>query len=109
MGLFAVGQVVLVPFPYADFTKFKKRPALVIGKTEFNNLILCQITSNALTSQRAVELDDGGFEEGSLPIKSFIRPDKLFTIEQSIIEIKLGSLKTTKTDAVKETLRDLFN
>jgi mRNA interferase MazF len=79
MGVFAVGQVVLVPFPYADFTRLKKRPALVISKAEFNNLILCQITSNALTSQRAIELADDDFEEGNLPIKSFIRPDKLFT------------------------------
>jgi mRNA interferase MazF len=109
MGVFAVGQVVLVPFPYADFATFKKRPALVIGKAEFNNLILCQITSNASTSQRALNLTDDDFDEGSLPISSFVRPDKLFTIEPSIIETKLGSLKNNKTEDVKEAVRKLFN
>lgn len=109
MGIFAVGQVVLVPFPYADFTRLKKRPALVISKAEFNNLILCQVTSNSLTSQRAIELVAEDFEEGSLPIKSFIRPDKIFTVEQSIIENKLGSLKTNKTKDVKEAVQRLFD
>jgi len=109
MGVFAVGHVVLVPFPYADFTTFKKRPALVIGKAEFNNLILCQITSNAYTSQRALNLTDNDFEEGSLPVKSFVRPDKLFTVEQSIIETKLGSLKTGQTNTVKEAVQRLFD
>jgi len=109
MGIFAVGQVVLVPFPYADFTRLKKRPALVISKAEFNNLILCQVTSNSLTSQRAIELAAEDFEEGSLPIKSFIRPDKIFTVEQSIIENKLGSLKTNKTKDVKEAVQRLFD
>ena len=109
MGVFTVGQIVLVPFPYADLTKFKKRPAVVIGNAEFNNLILCQITSNVHTSQRALALTDDDFKEGSLPVRSFVRPDKLFTIEHSIIETKLGSLKTSKTEDVKEAVRSLFN
>jgi len=40
MGIFAIGDIVLINFPYADFTKFKRRPSLVVGQTEFNNLIL---------------------------------------------------------------------
>jgi mRNA interferase MazF len=45
VGTLTIGDVVLVPFPYADFSKFKKRPALVVGRAEFDNLNLCQITS----------------------------------------------------------------
>lgn len=108
MGSFTVGDIVLIPFPYADFSKFKKRPALVVGHAEFNNLILCQITSNAETSKRAIPLANRDFEVGSLQVDSYIRPDKLFTVEQSVIETKLGSLKLAKTVSIKSLIRKLF-
>ncbi len=108
MGPFTVGDVIIVSFPYADLTRLKKRPALIVGKAEFNNLIVCQITSNAHTSKRAIPLTSGDFDNGSLQIDSFIRPDKLFTLESSIIENTVGTLQTGKREAVKTALRQLF-
>ncbi len=108
MGVFTVGDVVLIPFPYADFTRYKKRPVLVIGQAEFNNLILCQITSKATTSKRAIKLSSADFLKGGLNAESYIRPDKLFTVEQSIIEAKLGTLKNEVTQLVKSSTRQLF-
>ena len=109
MGIFAVGDVVLVPFPYADFSIFKKRPALVAGLTEFNNLILCQITSKANTSTWAIPLNDRDFGEGGLNLDSYIRPDKIFTVEESIIEKKVGSLGIDKLESVRFQIREIFS
>ena len=109
MGVFAVGDVVLVSFPYADFSKFKKRPALVVGYAEFDNLILCQITSKAETSRSAIRLTSSDFSsEGGLNLSSYIRPDKLFTLEQSIIEKHVGTIKATRLKAVRADIRQLF-
>ncbi len=108
MELPPVGAVVLVPFPYADFTRFKKRPAVVTGIAEFNNLILCQITSQAHTSKRAITLTSSDFSQGGLPIKSYARPDKLFTIERSLIQRQLGVLTKDKTNAIKSNIRSIF-
>jgi len=109
MGSLAVGDVVLVPFPYADFSRFKKRPALVVGQAEFDNLILCQITSKAETSKKAVPLADNDFITGGLNVSSFVRPDKIFTIEQSIIEKKMGSLEKSKLETVRIRIRQIFD
>jgi mRNA interferase MazF len=109
MGSLTVGDVVLVPFPYADFSKFKKRPALVVGLADFDNLILCQITSKRDASTKAVVLIDEEFTTGSLSLKSFIRPDKLFTIERSIIEKKIGTLSKSKIKSVQAHIRQIFN
>ncbi len=109
MGTFAVGDVVIVPFPYADFSKFKKRPALVIGRAEFNNFILCQITSRAKTSRRALLLNDSDFAKGALNLESYIRFDKLFTIEPSILEGVVGSLKTEKVKLAQSKIREIFS
>jgi mRNA interferase MazF len=108
MGVFAIGEIVLVPFPHADFTKFKKRPALKVGEAEFNNLILCQITSKANTSKRALGLAGKDFVAGGLPVKSFLRPDKLFTVEPNIIASKLGRLNDGKLSLIKDSVRNLF-
>ena len=108
MGTFAVGEVVLVAFPYADFSRFKKRPALVIGRAEFDNFILCQITSKAETSKKAIPLADNDFIVGGLNLDSFIRPDKIFTVEKSVIENKAGRLQAVKMERVKLRVRQLF-
>jgi mRNA interferase MazF len=109
MGTFAVGDVVLLPFPYADLKRFKKRPALVVGEAEFDNLILCQITSKGDTSIRAISLHNADFSKGTLRIDSYIRFDKLFTVEPSIILGRVGALKTTKSNLVRSRVRELFS
>jgi mRNA interferase MazF len=109
MGTFTVGDVVLIPFPYADFSVFKKRPALVVGEAEFDNFILCQITSKADTSKRAVLVSSKDFAKGSLNQDSFTRPDKLFTVEKSIIEKRLGRLENSKLIEIKRSIRQLFS
>ena len=109
MGTFAVGDVVLIPFPYADFSKVKKRPALIVGEAESDNLILCQITSKAGTSKKAASLSDSDFAKGSLHLDSYVRPDKLFTIEQSIIDKAVGSVQTSKLETIKAQIRQIFS
>jgi mRNA interferase MazF len=108
MGPLTVGDIVLVAFPFADFTNFKKRPAIIVAKAEFDNLILCQITSKANTSKSAIQLTESDFRVGSLQVDCFIRIDKLFTIEKSVIKSHLGSLDKAKTSLVKKTVRELF-
>lgn len=108
MGSFTVGDIVLLPFPYANLTVFKKRPALVVGLADFNNLILCQITSKNNGSVRAVQIQDTDFSVGKLSLNSFVRPDKLFTVELSIIENKLGTLRDDKLELVHTQIRKLF-
>lgn len=109
MAVFAVGDVVLIPFPYADFSHFKKRPALVVGRAELDNLILCQITSKPHPSRQAIRLEGTDFAQGTLNVVSYIRPDKLFTVEKEIVERKLGTLKREKRAEVRLKIRTLFS
>lgn len=108
MGAFAVGDVVLVLFPYADFSHYKKRPALVVGQAEFDNFILCQITSRAGTGKRAIPLKDQDFKEGTLHLDSYIRFDKLFTVEQSVLDKRVGRLEAQKFRGVQAQIREIF-
>lgn len=82
MGKFVIGDVVVVNFPFSDLSSQKLRPALVLAKKEFDNLILCQITSKPYTSQRAIAITNSDFSRLGLPLESFVRIDKLFTANQ---------------------------
>jgi len=81
MEKLTAGTVVLVTFPFSDLKGQKVRPALVLACAEFDNLILCQITSKTYTSKITIKLTNHDFESGNLPVTSYVRPDKLFTAD----------------------------
>jgi mRNA interferase MazF len=55
--------------------------------------ILCQITSKPYGDTKAILLQDGGFESGSLRVDSYVRPGKLFTAHQTLMVSETGRLK----------------
>ncbi len=90
------GDVVVVPFPFSDLTGAKRRPALVLAAPGGNDLILCQITSQAVRDPHAIALTNADFETGSLRRDSNARPNRIFTCDRSLILYKAGSLKQEK-------------
>ncbi len=96
MGRFIKGDVVVVPFPFSDLSKAKRRPALVLVDLKGEDLILIQITSQAVFDDYALGLDNDDFNEGTLHKKSNIRPNRIFTADKKIIVDRIGSLKESK-------------
>jgi len=45
MGKFVKGDIVVLSYPFSDFSGVKRRPALVIADLNGDDVILCQITS----------------------------------------------------------------
>jgi mRNA interferase MazF len=99
---FVKGDVVVVPFPFSDLARSKRRPALVISKLESDDLILCQITSQSIKDSYAISLDDKDFETGSLEQTSNVRPNRIFTADSDIVLYKVGNLKIEKLNEVIE-------
>lgn len=109
MGKFAVGTVVLISFPFSNLKGQKIRPALVLAQVEFENLILCQITSKPYSSKSAIQIISSDFTQGGLPVESYVRPDKLFTADATIIKNTAGVLNTEKTNKILQKIHNLFN
>ena len=103
------GEVVVIPFRQTDLTAEKRRPALVIVDLPGPDLILCQITSRAHSDAFSVPLDSSDFERGQLAVASFIRPQRLFTLEHHLILNSIGKVQATKLDEVLGKVRALFN
>jgi mRNA interferase MazF len=89
----SAGDVVLVRFPFSDLSEAKLRPALVLAGAGRNDWILCQITSNPYGDQNAVPLSRKDFESGSLRIRSYARPAKLFTASRDLMIQEVGRVR----------------
>lgn len=104
MEKFVKGDVVVLPFPYSDLSSSKKRPALIIAILNGNDVLLCQITSQQRYDKYSIALRDSDFKEGKLNLDSYIRPNRIFTADKSIILYKIGSIKEKKINEVIDTV-----
>ena len=100
-----IGEIVLLDFPFTNFTGSKLRPAIIVGTSDdYNDLIVAYITSeveNYIWSDFAVVLNQSDLQTGTIKHESVIRCDKLHTINpQRIARHKVAILKKTKISAV---------
>jgi mRNA interferase MazF len=102
------GEIVVIPFPQHDAAAKKRRAALVIADLPGADLILCQITSRAHWDAFAVPLDKSDCERGEIDQPCFIRPQRLFTVEQHFILRAIGKVTSAKYDEVFKRVRGLF-
>ena len=100
MGAFVKGDVVVAPFPFSDLSAAKKRPALVVAALTGDDVLLCQITSQAISDPYAIPLLDSGFASGGLRLASNIRPNRLFTADSNIILYRAGVVTEAKLQEV---------
>ena len=108
MGKPVIGEVVGLPFPQTNLPAGKRRPALGVADLAGDNLIRCQITSQTRSDGYSVPLTLADFACGRLALDSFIPPNRLFTVEQSVILYAAGTVKDVKLKEVRVKIRGLF-
>jgi mRNA interferase MazF len=109
---YSFGDVVLVPFPFADQSASKKRPAVVISADSYNqrrpDVIVMAVTSQILQPAGALgEVLIAGWQDAGLPKASLIKP-VLATIEQGLIIRKLGALQGDDVQSLRSSLRQIL-
>ncbi len=99
-------DIVLIPFPYSDLTGSKQRPALIISNEKLNKTddrICCLITAN--NPKQGILIKKNYFEQNKLPFKSWVKPQRIFTIDKRIIKKKLC---TINNNFHQEILKKIF-
>jgi mRNA interferase MazF len=100
VGKFVKGDVVVLPFPFSDLSATKRRPALVVAELTGDDVILCQITSRTKSDSYSIAISVGDFKKGSLPLDSYVRPNRIFTADSAIILRQSGVLGEKKVQEV---------
>jgi mRNA interferase MazF len=109
VGKPVAGDIVVLPFPQTNLQQGKRRPALVVVDLPGDDLILCQITSQAHRDSYSISLDKADFQSGQLQVQSYIRPNRLFTAEQSVVLYTAAQINRTKLDETLAELRQIFS
>ena len=80
-----VGQLVTIPFPFSDIQKSKPRPVLVISQPDHYGDFICLAITSRIHEIDAVSVVQADMKEGVLPLSSWVRTDKIFTLNESLV------------------------
>jgi mRNA interferase MazF len=81
---------------------------LVLAVPRGDDVILCQITSQAKSDGYSVHLDQPDFTSGGLTQSSRIRPNRLFTADAGIVAYRAGHVTAAKLDEVISRLLEIL-
>ncbi len=102
------GDVVVTLFPFSDLSSSKRRPALVVATLTGDDIVLCQITSQAKRDRYAIRLQREDFNKGKLRVQSHIRPNRLFTADRNNVLYSAGRVKPEKLQEVTSEIIEIL-
>jgi mRNA interferase MazF len=108
------GKIVLVQFPFDDFSSLKVRPAVSLTEPvgNFRHVVLAFITSKVppdlLESDLILDSGRPDFKTTGLAVTSTIRLHRLTTVTVSMIKRELGILPESLSIEVCHRLKKMF-
>ncbi|MBK7637698.1 MAG: type II toxin-antitoxin system PemK/MazF family toxin [Saprospiraceae bacterium] len=108
--MYKQADIVVVKFPFTDGSEFKKRPVLIISNEDVNktgDYLIIQITSNLNNDGLSIAIEDTDCLQ-PLPLASYIRSHKIFTIHKSLILSKITSVNPTFLKSVSDKVYSLI-
>ncbi len=99
-------SIILVPFPLTNLLSQKIRPALLLGTPTDSDAILCAISTKTHSKFDVTVKPD---TQNGLKQISYIRCNKIATIDRSLVLAKLGALDKKTIVSVQANLRKVFS
>ena len=98
-------NIILIPFPLTDLASQKIRPALQLSDPQDNDIVLCAISTKKHSS---FDIKIAPTKANGLKKVSYIRIDKIATIEKRLALAKLGDIDAKSKSSVQSKLKKLF-
>ena len=108
-------SIVLVPFPFDDFSMSKVRPALCLTSEngKYDHVIIAFISSripdDLIESDLIIKKHSENSIGTGLSVDSVIRLHKMVTIPKSLIKRKLGDINSSIELEISEKIRKIFD
>ena len=106
-----IGDIVLIPFPFAEQNKQKVRPTAVICETAdaYKDLVVCAISSVVPQELSANEILIKPDNFNNLRAISVIKVDRIVTIKRQDVIAQIGILQETDLEKLKNTFKKLVS
>ena len=98
------GDLVLIPFPFADINTTKKRPVLVLTAPDRHGDFIGLAVTSVPQPEPHIAIGTGSLSQGALPKPSWVRVDKVFTLEQRLLLRSFGRVTSTTLQQVVSAL-----
>ena len=106
-----VGNIVIVRFPYTDLSNARLRPGLLVADVRHDNQldwVVCRITTQSFPGSRQITLAPHDLAIGQLDQASWLRPDRMMTMNESIFGNTVARLTDAKLAEILAAVRALF-
>jgi len=105
------GEIILVPFPYAEFTNRKVRPCVVICETKdrYQDAVVSAISSVVPERLNEHEILVEADSLNNLRTTSIIKVDRIVIVKKYDIIAKIGELNETQLNKFIRKFKSLVN
>ena len=106
------GDLIILEISFSDFKRSKLRPAFVVSNNRYNKIfddvVVVGVYSRITDRDFSTIISNDDLKQGFLVKTSMIKVDSIFKVEKELIYKKIGVLKESKLNEVKEIMRELF-
>jgi mRNA interferase MazF len=108
------GSIVLVPFPFDDFSFTKVRPALCLTSEigSYDHVIIAFISSHApkdlISSDILIRKNSDNWAGTGLTVDSVVRLHKIVTIPKTLIKRRLGRINASLEKEILKKVIHMF-
>jgi mRNA interferase MazF len=105
-----IGEIILIPFPYAELTNKKVRPAVIITETKdkYKDIVVSAISSVVLSKILSREILLKPNKVNNLRVNSVIKVDRIVTLKRSDKIADLGRLSSKELTEFKSILSEII-
>ena len=109
------GKIVLVPFPFEDFSTRKVRPALCLSEPigKFEHVIVAFISSKISDqleeSEFEIKPEEEEWQQTGLIVPSVLKLHKMVSLPQNLILRELGDFPDSKMEDIEKRIKMIFN
>jgi mRNA interferase MazF len=106
-------DIVLLTFPFSDLESSKVRPAIVLSNDKYNlhskDFVAVPLTSNLKLRDHAILVTNNQLESGNLIVDSKVKVDRVFSVSQRLVRMKIGRIKTEVHERITGMLFELLH
>ena len=100
--MFERGELLLVPYPFTDLSATKRRPVLALTAPDgYGDFIALPVTSRPQT-EHGIPIAAADLARGNLPAPSWIRTDRIVTLNTALVVKSIGTLSAGTVDTAVE-------
>ena len=96
-----VGDIYLAKIYFTDGNNYKLRPILIIKENSFGDFIYIPFTTSS-NNINSIKFDSNFLKDGEFRKQSYLIIDKTCTIQESLLDRKIATIKNSILDIVFE-------